>query len=175
MEFFDARRVVAHPNLSLASGAIKGWDRRNHFYYSMLNSLAQHYGFDVEAPWEMLDEATQRLILQGSGKEKIGFHYMTERGRSQLREHAFEGVLPNLERRYRETESTVVREELAKFRNVQPCPGCAGTRLRREARHVRLAGRAIYEVSRMPLREARAFFRSLALEEIGRASCRERV
>jgi excinuclease ABC subunit A len=163
VEFFDARRVVAHPNLSLASGAIKGWDRRNHFYYSMLNSLAKHYGFDVEAPWEMLDEATQRLILHGSGKEKIGFHYLAERGRSQLREHAFEGVLPNLERRYRETDSAVVREELAKFRNVQPCPGCAGTRLRREARHVKVAGRSIYEVSAFPLRKAFEFFKALKL------------
>src|SRR5258706_10942624 len=110
VEFFDARRVVAHPNLSLASGAIKGWDRRNHFYYSMLASLAAHFGFDVEAPWEMLDEKIQRLILQGSGKEKIAFHYATERGRSQVREHAFEGVLPNLERRFRDTVSVVVRE-----------------------------------------------------------------
>ena len=139
VEFFDPRRVVAHPNLSLASGAIKGWDRRNHFYFSMLNSLARHYGFDVEAPWEMLDDATQQLILHGSGKEKIAFHYLTERGRTQVREHAFEGVLPNLERRYRETDSVVVREELAKFRNTQTCPDCGGTRLRREARHVKVA------------------------------------
>jgi len=164
VEFFDARRVVAHPNLSLASGAIKGWDRRNHFFYSMLASLAAHYGFDVEAPWEILDDATQKLILYGSGKEKIAFHYATERGRNQVREHAFEGVIPNLERRFRETESVVVREELAKFRNTQPCPACAGTRLRREARHVKVQGRAIFEVSGLPLRLCREFFSSLKLE-----------
>ncbi len=163
VEFFDARRVVAHPNLSLASGAIKGWDRRNHFYYSMLNSLAQHYGFDVEAPWEMLEEATQKLILQGSGKEKIAFHYMTERGRNQVREHAFEGVLPNLERRFRATDSAVVREELAKFRNAQSCPACGGTRLRREARHVKVAESTIYEISALPLRKAFDFFKNLDL------------
>jgi len=174
VEFFDARRVVAHPNLSLASGAIKGWDRRNHFYYSMLNSLAQHYGFDVEAPWEVLDDATQRLILHGSGREKIGFRYLTERGRSQLREHAFEGVLPNLERRYRETDSVVVREELAKFRNVQPCPECAGTRLRREARHVKVASRTIFEISALPLRLCKDFFSSLQLEG-GKQQIAERI
>jgi excinuclease ABC subunit A len=163
VEYFDARRVVAHPNLSLASGAIKGWDRRNHFYYSMLNSLAKHYGFDVEAPWEMLDEATQRLILQGSGREKIAFQYMTERGRSQVREHAFEGVIPSLERRFRETDSLVVREELAKFRSVQPCPACGGARLRLEARHVKVAERTIYEVSALPLKKIFEFFKALEL------------
>ncbi|HEY8069942.1 MAG TPA: excinuclease ABC subunit UvrA [Burkholderiales bacterium] len=164
LEFFDPRRVVAHPNLSLASGAIKGWDRRNHFYFSMLNSLAQRYGFDVEAPWEMLDDAAQRLILHGSGKEKIAFHYLTERGRSQVREHAFEGVLPNLERRFRETDSLVVREELAKFRNTQTCTECAGTRLRREARHVKVGEKTIYEISAFPLRKTFEFFKALALQ-----------
>jgi excinuclease ABC subunit A len=163
VEFFDARRVVAHPNLSLASGAIKGWDRRNHFYYSMLASLAGHFGFDVEAPWEMLDEATQQLILYGSGKEKIAFRYLTERGRGQVREHAFEGVIPNLERRLRETESTVVREELAKFRNAQPCPDCKGTRLRLAARHVKVAESTIFEVSSLPLGKAFEFFKDLKL------------
>jgi excinuclease ABC subunit A len=163
VEFFDARRVVAHPNLSLAGGAIKGWDRRNHFYYSMLASLASHYGFDVEAPWEMLDDKVQRLILHGSGKEKIAFRYLTERGKSQTREHAFEGVLPNLERRYRDTDSVVVREELAKFRNTQPCPECRGTRLRREARHVKVADRTIYEISALPLKAAAEFFGALNL------------
>ena len=163
VEFFDARRVVAHPNLSLASGAIKGWDRRNHFYYSMLASLSGRYGFDVEAPWEVLEDATQRLILYGSGKEKIAFQYVTERGRSQVREHAFEGVLPNLERRYRETDSLVVREELAKLRNTQPCPECEGTRLRREARHVKVAEKTIFEFSSFPLRKTFEFFKTLNL------------
>ncbi|MSQ62344.1 MAG: excinuclease ABC subunit UvrA [Betaproteobacteria bacterium] len=164
VDFFDPRRVVAHPNLSLAGGAIKGWDRRNHFYYSMLTSLARHYGFDVEAPWEMLDDSTQGVILNGSGKEKIAFQYITERSRSQVREHAFEGVLPNMERRYRETDSVVVREELAKFRNTQTCTECGGTRLRREARHVKVAERTIYEVSALPLSYCREFFSTLKLE-----------
>jgi excinuclease ABC subunit A len=168
VEFFDPRRVVAHPNLSLASGAIKGWDRRNHFYFTMLGALARHYKFDVEAPWEVLDDEIQQLILFGSGKDKIDFPYVSERGRTQIREHAFEGVIHNLERRWKETDSTVVREELAKFRNVRTCPECGGTRLRREARHVRLGmpgdERAIYELSALPLRAAQAFFEGLALQ-----------
>src|SRR5216117_1036794 len=164
IEFFDPKRVVAHPNLSLASGAIRGWDRRNHFYYSMLQSLAKHYGFDIEQPWEMLDERVQRLILQGSGKEKIAFHYPCERGRAAVKEHAFEGVVPNLERRYRETDSLVVREELAKLINLQSCPECGGARLRREARHVRLADQTLYDISRWPLNRTLDFFRALKLE-----------
>ena len=164
VEFFDPRRVVAHPNLSLASGAIRGWDRRNHFFYSMLQSLARHSGFDVEQPWEMLSPEVQQLVLHGSGKEKIPFQYLTGRGRAQVREHAFEGVIPNLERRYRETDSVVVREELSKYRNTQPCPDCCGARLRREARHVRIGGRALHEIGQLPLGEALAFFRQLTLE-----------
>ena len=164
IEFFDPRRIVAYPNLSLASGAIRGWDRRNHFYFSMLNALARHYRFDLEQPWEMLDEKVQQLILQGSGKDRIAFQYLSERGRSSVKEHAFEGVVPNLERRYRETDSPVVREELAKFVNERTCPECAGARLRREARHVKIAGRTIYEISALPLRLSREFFSSLRLE-----------
>jgi excinuclease ABC subunit A len=164
VEFFDPRRVVAHPNLSLASGAIRGWDRRNHFYYSMLGSLAAKYGFDVEQPWEMLEDRIQRLILYGSGRDKIAFHYHAERGRTQVREHAFEGVIPNLERRFRETDSTVVREELGKLRNHQACPECGGARLRREARHVKVADQTIYGLSALPLRDCKAFFASLKLE-----------
>ena len=164
VEFFDPKRVIAHPNLSLASGAIKGWDRRNQFYYSMLQSLAKHYRFDIEQPWEMLPEPVQRTILHGSGKEKIAFHYLPERGRASVKEHAFEGVIPNLERRYRETDSVVVREELAKLRNTQACPDCGGTRLRREARHVKLADRTIYEISALPLGKTSAFFKDLRLE-----------
>ena len=164
VEFFDPRRVVAHPNLSLASGAIRGWDRRNHFYHSLLHSLAARYGFDIEAPWEILPDTIQKKILYGSGGEKIAFHYLNERGRTQVREHAFEGVIPNLERRYRETDSAVVREELAKFRNAQPCPDCGGARLRREARHVKVAGRAIFELSALPLGACGTFFSSLKLD-----------
>jgi excinuclease ABC subunit A len=163
IEFFDPKRIVALPNLSLASGAIRGWDRRNHFYYSMLQSLAAHYGFDIEQPWEMLPDAVQKLVLYGSGKEKIAFRYVGERGRSTVKEHAFEGVVPNLERRYRETDSVVVREELAKHRNTQTCPECAGTRLRREARHVKIADKTLHEVSSLPLRSTLEFFGGLQL------------
>ena len=163
VEFFDPRRIVAHPNLSLASGAIRGWDRRNHFYYSMLQSLAKHYRFDLETPWESLDDRVQKLILQGSGREKIAFHYPSERGRAAVKEHAFEGVIPNHERRYRETDSLVVREELAKLRNTQACPECGGARLRIEARHVKVADKTLQEVSAWPLKETVEFFRNLQL------------
>ena len=163
IEFFDPRRVVAHPNLSLAGGAIRGWDRRNHFFHAMLESLAAHYGFDIEAPWEALADEVQRTVLFGSGEERIAFRYPAERGRVSVREHAFEGVVPNLERRFRETESAVVREELAKYRNTRPCPDCDGTRLRREARHVRVAGLSLHEVAAWPLRQALEFFDKLTL------------
>jgi excinuclease ABC subunit A len=163
VEYFDPKRVVAHPNLSLASGAIKGWDRRNHFYYSMLQSLAQHYRFDIEQPWEALEDRVQQLLLNGSGKEKIAFRYLSERGRTTVKEHAFEGIIPNLARRHRETDSAVVREELAKYLNRRACAECGGTRLRREARHVMLDGRAIYEISHLPLRETLALFQKLSL------------
>jgi excinuclease ABC subunit A len=174
VEFFDPKRVVAHANLSLASGAIRGWDRRNHFYYSMLASLARHYAFDLEQPWEALDDAVQNLVLHGSGKERIAFQYPGEGGRTVVKEHAFEGVIPSLERRYRETDSTVVREELAKLRATRVCPECEGTRLRREARHVRLGGKAIYEISRWPLRQTLEFFRGLQLAG-ARAQIAERI
>ncbi|HEX6691939.1 MAG TPA: excinuclease ABC subunit UvrA, partial [Burkholderiales bacterium] len=164
IEFFDPKRVVAHPNLSLASGAIRGWDRRNHFYYSMLQSLATHFRFDIEQPWELLPDAVQKLVLYGSGKEKVAFRYLGERGRSTVKEHAFEGVVPNLERRYRETDSVVVREELAKHLNTRTCPECDGARLRREARHVKVAERTLFEVSGLPLKNTLEFFRGLQLE-----------
>ena len=164
IEFFDPKRIVAHPNLSLASGAIRGWDRRNHFYYSMLQSLAKHYGFDIESPWEMLDDRVQRVILYGSGKESIAFRYLSDRGRSTVKEHAFEGVVPNHERRYRETDSIVVREELGKLRSRQACAECGGARLRREARHVKVADKTLHEVSGWPLRRALEFFDTLDLK-----------
>jgi excinuclease ABC subunit A len=164
VEFFDPKRIVAHPNLSLASGAIRAWDRRNQFYFAMLQALARHYRFDLEQPWEMLDERIQSLILQGSGNEKIAFRYAAEGGRASVKEHAFEGVIPNFERRYRETDSVVVREELAKLRHLQACPECGGARLRREARHVKLGGQTIYEISSWPLRATQDFFANLRLE-----------
>jgi excinuclease ABC subunit A len=163
VEFFDPKRIVAHPNLSLASGAIRGWDRRNHFYYSMLQSLAKHFRFDIESPWESLEERIQKLILYGSGREKIAFHYLSERGRTSVKEHPFEGVIPNHERRYRETDSLVVREELAKLRNTQTCPDCGGARLRREARHVKVLDKTLYEIAGWPLKGTLEFFRGLKL------------
>jgi excinuclease ABC subunit A len=174
IEFFDPKRVVAHPNLSLAGGAIRGWDRRNHFYHSLLLSLATHYGFDIDTPWEALADELQRHVLYGSGSQAIAFRYPGERGRSTVKTHAFEGVVPNLERRYRETDSIAVREELSKYRNTQTCPACAGTRLRREALHVRVAGKSIHEVSSWPLRQTLAFFGALALPG-ARAAIAEKV
>jgi excinuclease ABC subunit A len=162
IEFFDPKRVVAHPELSLASGAIKGWDRRNQFYFQMLTSLAAHFKFDVERAFEKLAPEVQEAVLHGS-TERIAFSYLNERGKTIVREHDFEGVIPNLERRYKETDSIVVREELAKYINHRPCPECDGTRLKREARHVKVGGKAIFEVSGLPLRDGLEFFRALAL------------
>ncbi|SCX62659.1 excinuclease ABC subunit UvrA [Nitrosospira sp. Nsp1] len=161
--FFDPKRVVAFPHLSLASGAIKSWDRRNQFYYQLLASLANHYDFDLEIPFEQLAENLQDIVLHGSAKEKISFSYLSESGKRNYRKHTFEGIIPNLERRYKETESLAVREELAKYLNSQTCPECGGTRLRREARHVHVGGRAIYEVNALPLKEAKVFFDQVTL------------
>jgi excinuclease ABC subunit A len=164
ISFFDPARVVAYPHLSLASGAIRGWDRRNQFYYQLLASLAAHYGFDIERPFEALEEAHRQVVLYGSGREKIAFRYLSESGRASTRVHAFEGIIPNLERRYRETDSVAVREELAKYLNTRLCPECEGTRLRREARHVFLGGRNLPQVSALPLIAARDFFNLIELE-----------
>ncbi|WP_124950214.1 excinuclease ABC subunit UvrA [Sulfuriferula thiophila] len=160
IQYFDPKRVVAFPHLSLAAGAIKGWDRRNPFYFQLLQSLALHYGFDLDTPFEQLTETIREVILNGSGKDKIAFHYHGER---QSRLHTFEGILTTLARRYKETDSNTVREELAKYLNNQPCPSCAGTRLRREARHVFVAGKTIYALSSLPLKQSLTFFESLTL------------
>lgn len=164
ISFFDPKRIVAFPDLSLASGAIKGWDRRNQFYFQMLQSIAQHFGFDLETPFEKLKKTIQEIILNGSGKEKIAFRYIGENGKGFKKEHTFEGVLRNFERRYKETESMAVREELAKFLNSQSCPECEGTRLRVEARNVKIANKAIYEISAMPLLQSKLFFQKLTLK-----------
>ncbi len=161
--FFDPKRIAAFPEMSLASGAIKGWDRRNQFYFQMLQDLAKHYGFDVEAPFGELSEDARDAVLHGSGKTLIKFTYAGERGKSYVKEHAFEGVIPNLERRHRETDSPVVKEELSKYLNTQTCPDCAGTRLRPEARHVLVAGQPIYALSALQLGNAMHFFEDLAL------------
>ena len=181
--FFDPKRVVAYPSISLAAGAVKGWDRRNQFYFQMLQSLAAYYEFDIDTPFEDLPDKIKKLLLFGSGKETIPFSYINERGRTTVREHVFEGIIPNLERRYRETDSAAVREELAKYQNNQPCPSCDGTRLRREARFVRLGAngdaRAIYEVSGWPLRDTLGYFQTLKLDgakrEIGEKVVKEIV
>jgi excinuclease ABC subunit A len=168
ISFFDPKRVVAFPQLSLASGAIKGWDRRNQFYFQMLQGLAKHAGFDLDRPFAKLPERVQSLVLHGSGGAKIPFTYLNDRGRTIVKEHAFEGIVPNLERRYRETDSMMVREELAKYLNDKPCPECNGTRLKREARHVKVGAgadaRAIFEISGWPLKQTAGFFAGLALE-----------
>ncbi|MCY7319485.1 MAG: excinuclease ABC subunit UvrA [Ramlibacter sp.] len=171
MEFFDPARVVAFPTLSLASGAVKGWDRRNAYYFSLIESLARHYQFDVDAPFETLPPAVQAAVLRGSGEEEIRFSYIMESGASSGRKvtkkHAFEGILPNMERRFRETDSVAVREELSRYRSMQNCPECQGTRLRSEARNVKLGegeqARAIFEISHLTLRESFDYFRQLKL------------
>ncbi|MBA3024524.1 MAG: excinuclease ABC subunit UvrA [Sideroxydans sp.] len=163
ISFFDPARIVAFPNLSLSGGAIKGWDRRNQFYFQMLDSLAKHYDFDLEQSFESLPEKTQTVVLYGSGNDEIAFTYLNERGKKILREHPFEGIVNNLERRYKETESPTVREELAKFLNSCACTECKGTRLREEARHVRVADRTIFELSALPLKQALTFFSNVQL------------
>ncbi len=170
-DFFDPARVVAFPSLSLAAGAIKGWDRRNGYYFAMLESLARHYKFNVETAFESLPDHVQQVVLHGSGDEEIKFNYVVESGASQgrkmARKHAFEGIVPNMQRRYLETDSALVREDLARYRSARACPDCNGTRLRREARHVRLGegeqARAIYEVSHITLGEAWQYFEQLQL------------
>ena len=161
ISFFDPKRIVAFPHMSLASGAIKGWDRRNQFYFQMLQSLALHYGFDLETPFEELAEPMREILLYGSGKESIKFKYLAEKGGLETRAHPFEGIIHNLERRYKETDSAMVREELAKYLNSQTCPDCSGTRLRLEARHVHVAGKPIFEISAMPLKQALTLFSDL--------------
>ncbi|SCX19977.1 Excinuclease ABC subunit A [Nitrosomonas eutropha] len=162
--FFDPARVVAFPYLSLATGAIKSWDRRNQFYFQMLQAVATHYHFNLEVPFEQLSEAAQQVVLYGSGKEKVTFTYFNEQGKANQQTHVFEGIIPSLERRYRETESQTVREELAKFINARVCPECEGTRLRREARHVTVNGETIFAISAWPLRQAKQFFDEMKLE-----------
>jgi excinuclease ABC subunit A len=162
-QVFDPARVVVHPNLSLAAGAVRGWDRRNPYYFQLILSLARHYKFDIDTPWEQLPEAIRHAVLYGSGEETISFRYLSESGGSVSRKHRFEGILPNLERRYRETESPAVREELAKFITERPCPDCRGERLNRSARHVFVGERNLPALTALPIDAALDFFRTLAL------------
>jgi excinuclease ABC subunit A len=162
-EFFDPKRVVVQADAALSGGAIRGWDRRNVYYYQLLLSLSQHYGFDMDMPFEDLEEDIQQLILYGSGDEIIEFTYNNDRGGKKTKEHAFEGIIPNMQRRYHDTDSSVVREELSKYMNQQPCPDCGGARLNRAARHVYIAEETLPEISAMPIDTAADFFKNLNL------------
>ena len=163
IQFFDPKRVVTQPSVSLAGGAIRGWDKKNQFYFQIIESLAAHYGFSVDTPWNDLPEEVRNLVLYGSGRTEINFRYLNERGTRFDRSHTFEGIIPNLERRYRGSDSNAVREELAKYISNSACPTCAGTRLRVEARHVRVGEKTLHEISRLPLGEARNYFNCLQL------------
>ncbi|MEO1956307.1 MAG: excinuclease ABC subunit UvrA [Methylophilaceae bacterium] len=164
VNFFDPSRVVAFPTLSLASGAIKGWDKRNQFYFQMLSSLAEHYDFDLEMAFEELPNEARDVLLNGSGEEKIAFRYINERGSFFTKTHCFEGILNNLKRRHKESDSAAVRDELSKYINVSSCHDCGGTRLRREARHVKVGSKNIHQICEMPLKKAHTFFDSLELQ-----------
>ncbi|MGE0029702.1 MAG: excinuclease ABC subunit UvrA [Steroidobacteraceae bacterium] len=163
-QFFDPDRVVAHPQLSLATGAVRGWDRRNAYYYQMVQALAAHYRFDPEAPYGSLPERAREVLMQGSDGEEIEFRYFDSRGRTIRRRHKFEGILPNLERRYHETESMAVREELARYLGTRRCPECDGARLTKAARFVFVGDAPLPAISALPVRAALAFFGKLELE-----------
>ncbi|MBW3526603.1 excinuclease ABC subunit UvrA [Shewanella sp. NKUCC05_KAH] len=157
-QFFDPERVITNTELSLAGGAIRGWDRRNFYYFQMLSSLAEHYKFDVEVPYEQLSEKVRKIVLYGSGKESIAFKYINDRGDVVVRNHPFEGILNNMDRRYRETESNSVRDELAKFINTQACQSCGGSRLREEARNVFLGDINLPQLTTWSIGEALDYF-----------------
>ena len=163
-QFFDPDRVVVNQSLSLAGGAIRGWDRRTTYYYQMIQSLASHYGFDIEKPFDELTEKLRNIVLYGSGKDKIEFFYANSRGMQIKKTHRFEGVLPNLDRRYRETESSAVREELSKFLNSQSCPDCGGTRLNESARHVFICDHSLPEITSLSVGHVREFFDTMKLD-----------
>ena len=162
-QFFDPEKIIQRPEATLAAGAIKGWDRRAVYYFQMLGSVADHYGMDLETPWVDLPEHFQEVLLNGSGKEDILFRYVNSRGHIMEKAHPFEGILPNLERRYRETDSQSMREELARNLSTQPCKDCHGSRLRRSARHVFIENQNLPEVTRLPVGDAHRYFEQLAL------------
>ena len=177
-QFFDPERVIHDETLSLAAGAISGWDRRNAFYFQMLNCLAEHYDFDIEKPFRRLPKKVQDIILYGSGKEKISFSYLRSHGRRpRRRAHSFEGVIPNMDRRYRDSESNTIREELSRYVNTQPCESCQGSRLKTGARHVFVGSQPVHQVTAMPIESSLEFFDTLSLPghkgEIGERIIRE--
>ncbi len=162
-QYFDANKVIVSDELSLSGGAIRGWDKRNFYYFQMLKSLADHYGFELEVPFASLSKQHQQVILNGTGKTDIEFKYLNDRGDIIKRKHPFEGILPNMERRYHETESNAVREELAKYLASQSCPTCNGSRLREEARHVFIGKTTLPEVVELSIGDCLEFFRQLDL------------
>lgn len=162
-QFFDPKRVVQHPHLSLANGAVRGWDKRNAYYFQMLTSLAEHYQFDIELPWDKLADTTRHIILNGSGSTEIEFTYIGQKGQIFKRAHAFEGVMNNLKRRYRETDSNAVREELAKYLANRPCPTCNGTRLNEQARNVFVAEHNLPAITHLAIGKSYEFFQNLNL------------
>ena len=161
--FFDPDRIAIHPDLSLPGGAIRGWDRRNAYYFQMLKSLANHYRFDIDIPFQDLEETIRQMVLYGSGKEVITFTYLSDRTGSYTRTHPFEGVIPNMQRRYGETESNVVRDELAKYLGNKPCPTCGGARLNQAARHVFVGEQNLPFITGLPIAKVLAFFAALTL------------
>ena len=163
-QFFDEQRVIIDRSLSLSEGAIRGWDRRSVYYFHILSSLADHFGFAVDTPFNKLSRKHQEVLLQGSDGEVVDFIYVNDRGDTRTRSYPFEGVLPNMERRYRETDSNLVREELAKYLSSQPCPDCSGTRLRRDARHVLIQGINLPSITEMTVTEAAEYFNKLKLK-----------
>ncbi|GHC27814.1 UvrABC system protein A [Kushneria pakistanensis] len=162
-QFFDPDKLIRQADLSLAEGVIKGWDRRSIYYFNQLEAVAAHYKFELETPWQQLPQRVRDVVLHGSGRESISFSYVNDRGKKVSREHAFEGVLPNMERRYRETDSSMVRDDLARHLAVRPCPTCHGSRLRREARHVFVDNHSLPAVVTKPIGDARAFFGAMDL------------
>ena len=162
-QFVDPERIVAHPEMSLSAGAVRGWDRRNAYYFQLMKSLAIHYDFDLDIPFEELSDAIKKVVLYGSGRTKIDFNYLSDRGKSVKRSHGFEGVIPNMQRRYHETESNSVREELAKYHTVRECPDCDGARLNEASRHVFIGQTNLPTVTDMPVGEVKQFFEQLTL------------
>ncbi len=163
-QFFDSDLVIHNAELSLAGGAIRGWDRRNAYYYQLICSLAEHYDFDTELPFNQLPDSIKDIVLNGSGRTAITFKFLTSRGRVKKRQHAFEGILPNMERRYRETDSTMVREDLAKYLSSKPCPKCEGARLNEAARHVFIDNNPLQELTRLATHRLLEFFQNLSLD-----------
>ena len=163
LQYFDSDRLVQNPELSLPGGAIKGWDRRNAYYYQMILSLARHYGFDLDTPYQLLSKKIQQILLYGSGGDVIEFEYLQERKRTVIRRHPFEGIIPNLQRRYKETDSTMVRDELVKYQSYKPCTDCHGSRLNQSARHVLISGISLPEITSMQVAAAQSFFTRLKL------------